>query len=192
MIETFLESTNPVKPSKDQIRKQYEAGLTLHIPRRLSNPEPLPRRRSKQVQLRIAADEKTHPSRNFHLPHLATRDAVHAEELLAIYCGRMCAWGLAMFETDSADAHLLLELQALNYLLQSSAIPRTVVPDEYETEAHASAVLELTREVMHAKDNVTGFRLSFEVDGHLFDIVEVVQCLHASAVSTLLGLSLGV
>jgi hypothetical protein len=51
-------------------------------------------------------------------------------------------------------------------------------------------VLSLTREVMTAKDLVTGFRLSFEVDKHLYDIVEVVQCLHGNAVSTLLNLFL--
>ena len=170
---------------------------TPDIPRRPSNPEPpstapltVPRRLSKHSEHRDAADSRTHPSRNFHLPHLATRDAAHAEELLAIYCGRLCTWGLATFEAGSPEARLLHELQALDYLMQASALPRTVTPDAYETEAHASAILELTREAMHAKDNVTGFRLSFEVDRHLYDIVEVTQCLHAAAVSTLLGLYL--
>lgn len=172
---------------------------TPGIPRRPSNPEPpstapptAPRRMSRNSQHRDAADARTHPSRNFHLPHLATRDAAHAEELLAIFCGRLCTWGLETFEAGSPEARLLHELQALDYLMQASALPRTVSPDAYETEAHASAVLELTREAMHAKDNVTGFRLSFEVDRHLYDIVEVTQCLHAAAVSTLLGLFLNV
>ena len=153
-----------------------------------SNAEP--RCLSLHTQHRHAADEKKHPSRNFHLPHLATKDAAHAEELLAIYCGRLCVWGLATFEATSSEARLLHELQALDYLLQASALPRTVDPSAYETEAHASAVLALTREAIHAKDKVTGFRLSFEVDKHLYDIVEVVQCLHSAAMSTLLGLFL--
>ena len=75
-------------------------------------------------------------------------------------------------------------------LLQNSAQTRAADPSNFETEAHASAVLSLAREVIHAKDLIEGFRLSFEVDGHLYDIVEVVQCLHGAAVSTLLGLFL--
>ena len=51
-------------------------------------------------------------------------------------------------------------------------------------------MLSLTREIMHAKDQVQGYRLSFEVDKHIYDIVEVVQSLHSTAVSTLLGLFL--
>jgi hypothetical protein len=142
------------------------------------------------MQHRHAADAKTHPSRNFHLPCLATRDAAHAEQLLAIYCTRLCDWGLATFEHTSSEARLLHELRALNILLQASAQARVADPSAYETEAHASAVLSLTREAMHAKDLVKGFRLSFEIDKHIYDIVEVVQCLHSAAVSTLLGLFL--
>jgi hypothetical protein len=85
---------------------------------------------------------------------------------------------------------LLRELTTLNILLQSSAQTRAADPSAFETEAHASAVLSLTREVMHAKDFIHACRLSFQVDKHLYDIVDVVQCLHAEAVSTLLGLFL--
>lgn len=169
-------------------REKNELDSNVPRPEHAQPPPTAPRRRSKNSELREAAYAITHPSRNFHLPHLATRDAAHAEELLAIYCGRLCTWGLEAFEVSSSEARLLRELQALNLLLQASALPRTADPDAYETEAHASAVLSLTREAMHAKDNVTGFRLSFEVDGHLYDIVEVTQCIHAAAVSTLLGL----
>jgi hypothetical protein len=151
-------------------------------------PQQAPRRRSSI--LRHAADALTHPGRNFRLPHLATRNAAHAEELVAVYCGRLCEWGLATLEQASPEARLLQELQTLNVLLQSSAQARAADPSNFETEAHASAVLSLTREVIHAKDSIQGFRLSFEVDGHLYDIVEVVQCLHGAAVSTLLGLFL--
>jgi hypothetical protein len=147
-----------------------------------------PRRPSRHAQLRLAADERTHPSHNFHLPRLATRDTAQAEELLAIYCARLCDWGLATFEHASHEARVLTELRALNLLLQSSAQARAVDPTPYETEEHLSAVLALTRETMHAKEYVTGFRLSFEVDKHLHDIVEVVQCLYSAAMSTLIGL----
>ena len=81
-------------------------------------------------------------------------------------------------------------VQTLNVLLQSSAQARAGDRSPRETQEHASAVLSLTREVIHAKDVIEAFRLSFEVDGHLYDIVEVVQCLHGAAVSTLLGLFL--
>ncbi len=86
-------------------------------------------------------------------------------------------------------------LQALDLLLRSSAAPR---PGDAEAglegeEAgdHADAVLALTREVMHAKDTVTGFRLSFEHDRHVYCVVEVAQVLHSTALSTLLGRFLG-
>jgi hypothetical protein len=148
------------------------------------------RRVSLHVQNRNAADALTHPSRNYNLPFLATRDAKQAEGLLSDYCARMCDWGLATFEQASPEARLLHELKTLNILLKSSAQARAADPSAYETEAHASAVLSLSREVMNVKDHVTGFRLSFEVDKHLYDIVEVTQCLHSSAVSTLLGLFL--
>jgi hypothetical protein len=148
------------------------------------------RRLSLLVQHRNAADALTHPSRNFHLPCLATRNVAHAEELLAVFCGRLVDWGLATFEETSPEACLLRELSTLNLLLQSSAQTRAADPTAFETEAHASAVLSLTREAMTAKDHVTSFRLNFEVDKHLYDIVEVVQCLHGCAVSTLLGLFL--
>ena len=141
---------------------------------------------------RYAADKLTHPSLNFRLPHRATRDEAHAEELLAVYCTRLCKWGLATFEQASPEARLLNELKTLNILLQTSAQQRAADPSAFETEAHASAVLSLTREAMHAKDNVHSLRLSFEVDGHAHDIVEVVQCLHRAAVSTLLGLFLSI
>ena len=153
-------------------------------------PEAKRRRSSFQSQHRHAADALTHPSRNFHLPCLATRNAAHAEELLAVYCGRLSEWGLATFEEASPEARLLQELTTLNSLLQSSAQARAADPSNFETEAHASAVLSLTREIMHAKDNVHGYRLSFEIDKHIHDIVEVTQCLHAAAVATLLGLFL--
>lgn len=193
MIQSFEAQTSTAASTPSGPSPQYTECLTPVIPRRPSNPKPpptAPRRPSVHTQHRHAADAKTHPSHNFHLPHLATKDAAHAEELLAIYCGRMCTWGLATFEANSCEARLLHELQGLDLLLQASALPRTVDPDTYETEAHASAVLSLTREAMHAKNNVTGFRLSFEVDRHLYDIIEVVQCLHSAAVSTLLGLFL--
>ena len=141
---------------------------------------------------RYAADKLTHPSLNFRLPHRATRDEAHAEELLAVYCTRLCDWGLATFEQASHEARLLDELKTLNILMQTSAHKRAADPSAFETEAHASAVLSLTREAMHAKDNVHSLRLSFEVDGHAHDIVEVVQCLHRAAVSTLLGLFLSI
>ena len=149
-----------------------------------------PRRPSIPKQQRDAADALTHPSRNFHLRRLATRDAAHAEELLAVFCARLCDWGLATFEQASPEARLLHELTTLNILLQSSAQARAADPSAFETEAHASGVLSLTREIMHARDKVQGFRLSFEVDRHIYDIVEVVQCLHSAAVATLLGLFL--
>lgn len=173
--------------------EEYSVLLEPKTPRPPDTPPPpeAQRRRSSfQSQHRHAADALTHPSRNFHLPSLATRNAAHAEELLAVYCGRLSEWGLATFEPTSPEARLLHELTTLNILLQSSAQTRAADPSAFETEAHASAVLSLTREVMTAKDNVTGFRLSFEVDKHLYDIVEVTQCLHSAAVATLLGLFL--
>jgi hypothetical protein len=96
----------------------------------------------------------------------------------------------AAFEQASPEARLLHELTTLNILLQSSAQTRAADPSAFETEAHASAVLSLTREVMTAKDNVQGYRLCFELDKHIYDIVEVTQCLHSAAVATLLGLFL--
>ena len=151
-------------------------------------PPQAPRRRSSC--LRNAADALTHPGRNFRLPYLATRNEAHAEELVAVYCGRLCEWGLATLEQASPEARLLQELQTLNVLLQSSVQARAGDRSNADMEAHASAVLSLTREVIHARDFIEGFRLSFEVDGHIYDIVEVAQCLHGAAVSTLLGLFL--
>jgi hypothetical protein len=142
------------------------------------------------VQRRHAADSLTQRRRSFYLPHLATRDAAHAEELLAMYCARVCDCDFATVNPTSPEACLLRELTTLNILLQSSAQTRAADPSAFETEAHASAVLSLTREVMHAKDFIHACRLSFQVDKHLYDIVDVVQCLHAEAVSTLLGLFL--
>jgi hypothetical protein len=173
--------------------EEYTALLPQETPRPPDTPPPpeAQRRRSSfQSQHRHAADALTHPTRNFHLPCLATRNAAHAEELLSVYCGRLSEWGLATFEPTSPEARLLHELTTLNILLQSSAQAHAADPSNFETETHASAVLSLTREAMHAKDNVTGFRLSFELDKHIYDIVEVTQCLHAAAVSTLLGLFL--
>jgi hypothetical protein len=170
-------SQSTVAPSSLTVSTQTDQEYNVH-----------PRRLSSHVKNRLIADEKTHPSHNFHLPRLTTRDTAQAEELLAIYCARLCDWGLATFEHASHEARLLAELQALNLLLQASAQARAVDPTPYETEAHVSAVLSLTRETMHAKEHVTGFRLSFEVDKHLYDIVEVVQCLYSAAMSTLIGL----
>jgi len=186
------EQSQPTKARRPSLHDY--TGLLEHKPPQPPNTSPPPeaqrRPLSLQSQLRHAADALTHPSRNFHLPCLATRNAAHAEELLAVYCGRLSEWGLATFEPTSPEARLLHELTTLNILLQSSAQARAGDPSNFETEKHASAVLSLTREAMHAKDNVTGFRLSFEVDKHIYDIVEVTQCLHAAAVSTLLGLFL--
>jgi len=141
-----------------------------------------------RAALKAAADARTHPSRNYFLPHMATRDAAHAETLLAVYCGRLCEWGREHFDRDSVEARVLVELGALSVLLTTAGQAGVVDARACETEAHASAVLSLTREVMHAKDHVTGFRLSFEAGGHQYDIVEVTQVIHARAVATLLGL----
>ena len=183
------------QPSKERRPSLHDyTGLLEHkTPQPPDTPPPPEAQRrpsSLQAQLRHAADALTHPSRNFHLPCLATRNAAHAEELLAVYCGRLSEWGLATFEQASPEARLLNELTTLNILLQSSAQTRAADPSAFETEAHASAVLSLTREVMTAKDNVSGFRLTFELDKHIHDIVEVTQCLHSAAVATLLGLFL--
>ena len=194
-------NTSPIRTRSHEIPQQerrpsiddYTRLIENQTPQPPDTPAPLDagwRRPSLTMRLRHAADSRTHPSRNFHLPHLATRNAAHAEELLAVYCGRVCDWGLATFEPTSSEARLLHELSTLNILLQSTAQTRAADPSAFETEAHASAVLSLTREVMTAKENVTGFRLTFEVDKHLYDIVEVTQCLHSSAVATLLGLFL--
>ncbi len=59
-----------------------------------------------------------------------------------------------------------------------------------ETKNHVLSVLDLTRDAMNAKDYVHGLRLSFEVNQHIYDIIEVIQCLHSAAMSTLLGLYL--
>ena len=48
----------------------------------------------------------------------------------------------------------------------------------------------LIADLFAGEAKVQGFRLSFEVDRHIYDIVEVVQCLHSAAVATLLGLFL--
>ena len=194
----MLEPNNAVDAPSPETRQrrpslQDYTGMLQHAPQPPDTPPPpeAQRRRSSFMsQHRHAADALTHPSHNFHLPCLATRNAAHAEELLAVYCGRLSEWGLATFEQASPEARLLHELTTLNILLQSSAQSRAADPSAFETEAHASGVLSLTREIMHAKDNVSGFRLSFEVDKHIYDIVEVTQCLHAAAVSTLLGLFL--
>jgi len=194
-------NTSPIRTNSPEVPKQerrpsigdYTSLLENQAPQPPDTPAPPVQARrhvSLHVQHRHAADALTHPSRNFHLPCLATRNAAHAEELVAIYCGRLVDFGLATFEQTSPEARLLQELKTLNILLQSSAQTRAADPSAFETEAHASAVLSLTREVMTAKDLVTGFRLSFEVDKHLYDIVEVVQCLHGNAVSTLLNLFL--
>ena len=195
MLIEFSNMIEPQKPDTQQRRPSLTdyTGLLQHTPQPPDTPPPpeAQRRRSSfQAQHRHAADALTHPSRNFHLPCLATRNATHAEELLAVYCGRLADWGLATFEQASPEARLLQELTTLNILLQSSAQSRAADPSAFETEAHASGVLSLTREIMHAKDQVQGYRLSFEVDKHLYDIVEVVQCLHSAAVATLLGLFL--
>jgi hypothetical protein len=186
------EQSQPTKERRPSLHDY--TGLLEHKPPQPPNTPPPPeaqrRPSSLQSQLRHAADALTHPSRNFHLPCLATRNAAHAEQLLAVYCGRLSEWGLATFEQASPEARLLHELTTLNILLQSSAQTRAADPSAFETEAHASAVLSLTREVMHAKDNVSGFRLTFELDKHIHDIVEVTQCLHSAAVATLLGLFL--
>ena len=184
------DSPEPVKriPSKEDYTDLLQK--TPQPPDTPPPPEAQRRRSSFQSQHRAAADARTHPSRNFQLPCLATRNAAHAEELLAVYCGRLSEWGLATFEHASPEARLLHELTTLNILFQSSAQARAADPSAFETEAHASAVLSLTREVMTAKENVQGFRLSFELDKHLYDIVEVMQCLHHASVSTLLGLFL--
>lgn len=84
----------------------------------------------------------------------------------------------------------MYELQTLNILLPVSALTHTVDPTPYETETYASTVITLTCETMYVKDLVHGFLLSFEVDRHLYDIVEVTQCLHSVVVSTFLGLFL--
>ena len=137
-----------------------------------------------------AADARTHPSGNFFLPRRATRDAAHAEELLAVYCGRLGEWGARTFAADSPEARLLRELQALELLLRSSAAARAAGYSCAEEKEHADAVLSLTREVMHAKDAVAGFRLSFEHERHVYCVVEVAQVLHSTALSTLLALFL--
>ena len=196
-----IRSKSPESPKKDRRPSvsdytdmlEHKTCTTTATPAPPNTPAPpvqAHRRVSLQVQHRNAADNLTHPSRNFHLPHLATRNAAHAEELLAVYCARVCDWGLATFEPTSPEACFLRELTTLNILLQSSAQSRAADQSAFETKAHASAVLSLTREAMYAKDSVHAFRLSFEVDQHLYDIVEVVQCLHGEAVSTLLGLFL--
>ena len=173
--------------------EEYTGLLHENAPEPSDTPAPPDRQRRRSsvcTQYRVAADALTHPSRNFQLPCLATRNAAHAEELLAVYCGRVCDWGLATFNPASPEARLLEELKTLNILMVSSAQARAADPSAFETEAHASGVLSLTREIMHARDKVQGFRLSFEVDRHIHDIVEVVQCLHSAAVATLLGLFL--
>jgi hypothetical protein len=189
-----LEEQPPSAIAQRTLSKEEYTGLihekTPKPPDTPPPPEAQRRRSSFQSQHRHAADALTHPSRNFHLPCLATRNAAHAEELLAVYCGRLSDWGLATFEQASPEARLLHELTTLNILLQSSAQTRAADPSAFETEAHASAMLSLTREVMTAKDHVQGYRLSFELDKHIYDIVEVTQCLHSAAVSTLLGLFL--
>ena len=195
MLIEFSNMIEPQKPESQERRPSLTdyTGLLQHKPQPPDTPPPpeAQRKRSSLMsQHRHAADALTHPSRNFHLPCLATRNAAHAEELVAVYCGRLSEWGLATFEQASPEARLLQELTTLNILLQSSAQSRAADPSAFETEAHASAMLSLTREIMHAKEHVSGFRLSFEVDKHLYDIVEVVQCLHSTAVSTLLGLFL--
>jgi len=195
MFEALIspEAQSPEKVSIKSNTEDYTGLIKLKTPQPQDKTSPRdtsPRRVSLQMQHRNAADEKTHPSRNFHLPRIQTRNAAHAEELLAVYCGRICEWGLATFPHDSSEARLLRDLTTLNILLQSSAEARAADPSAYETEAHASAVLALTREVMQAKDYVNIIRLSFEVDKHIYDIVDIVQCLHRAAVSTLLGLFL--
>jgi hypothetical protein len=188
-----LRAQSPEKVPRKPSNEDYTVLIKQKTPELSCKQSPRtdePRRLSLQIQHRNAADEKTHPSRNFHLPRIQTRNAAHAEELLAVYCGRICEWGLATFPHDSSEARLLRDLTTLNILLQSSALARASDPIAFETEAHASAVLSLTREVMQAKDYVNVIRLSFEVDKHIYDIVDIVQCLHKAAVSTLLGLFL--
>ena len=174
----------------NRLLEEYSALLPRKLPEPPDTPPPPQAQQRRSSCHRNAADALTHPSRNFRLRYLATRNAAHAEELLAVYCGRVCDWGLATFNPASPEARLLEELKTLNILMVSSAQARAADPSAFETEAHASGVLSLTREIMHARDKVQGFRLSFEVDRHIYDIVEVVQCLHSTAVSTLLGLFL--
>jgi hypothetical protein len=133
-----------------------------------------------------ASDARTHPGGNFFLPRLATRDAAQAEALLAVYCGRLCEWGLRTFAADSPEARVLGELQALDLLLRSSAAAHEAGCSSAEAEEHAAGVLALTREVVHAKDRVFGFRLSFEHDGHVYCVAEVAQVLHSTALATML------
>jgi hypothetical protein len=188
-LHAHASETEQLRPSS----ADYIDLLHEDVPALPDAPTPPDRQRRRSAvctQYRVAADALTHPSRNFQLPCLATRNAADAEELLAVYCGRVCVWGLATFNQASPEARLLEELKTLNILMVSSAQARAADPSAFETEAHASGVLSLTREIMHARDKVQGFRLSFEVDRHIYDIVEVVQCLHSAAVATLLGLFL--
>ena len=142
------------------------------------------------MQHRLAAETRAHPSMNFKLKPQTARDAAHAEALVSIYRDRLVDWGLATYEPDSPEACLLQKLKGLSTFLQSSVHTRSGDSSADETQAHAIALICLTREVLNAKELVTGFRLTFEVENHIYDIGEVTQCLHRSAVSTLLTLFL--
>jgi hypothetical protein len=148
------------------------------------------RRLSLVMQHRLAAETRAHPSMNFKQKAQPARDAAHAQALLVVYCDRLVDWGIATFESDSPETRLLETLKELCTFLQSSTHASSGDCSIDETQAHAIALISLAREVLHAKDFVSGFRLTFEVEDHIYDIVEVTQCLHRSAVSTLLTLFL--
>jgi hypothetical protein len=149
----------------------------------------LRRQSSVLRERRQSADALTHPSGNFHLPPLAARDAAHAGALLAAYCARICPWGRANLEPASPCARMLHVLQTLSVQLQTAAAARLAAPESPRaSQANATAALDLARAFLAACDLVEGFRLSFEVDGHICDVAELVLRLHSFAVLTLLAL----
>jgi hypothetical protein len=147
---------------------------------------------TKQTHLRDTADAKTHPSRNFHLPRSAPRDAAHAHELLGVYCARMCDWVLATFDAASPEATLLRTLRTFyvashprNY--DAGAYTQVMFDSDYGScafgvQTSLTRILDCYTLVMLIRKHVREFHTSFEVHGQIYNLTQVVRCLQENAI----------
>lgn len=133
---------------------------------------------------REEADALTHPSGNFKLPFNTIAGLAEAEPIIAEYCARMCDWGIARFPATSAESRFLRVMRSLSLLMASMGAPEDV------DHAHWTSLLDLARQAMKVRLEVRGFNLSIEVGGVQYDVTDLVHCVHAAAVSGLLGLYL--
>jgi hypothetical protein len=144
------------------------------------------RRQSMQQRRhsREEADALTHPSGNFRLPYQTIAGLGEAEPIIAEYCARMCDWGIARFPATSVESRFLRVMQSLSLQLASVGAP------ENADQGHWTALLDLARQSMKLRLDVRCFSLSIEIGGVQYDTTDLVHCVHAAAVSALLGLYL--